>query len=167
MQVDRRPDDCRICFKPTTSSVSERKKRLALFGYSAEPVRHIIKTYVLESLLIPDFSFEEPHFQAGDYICFSCITLLNSYDKAKKRFHELEQSVRTSLQAAIPTTAQQVFSTSPLSPIGIRRPTPPGGWTSTPKRLRLEAARLPRPSEPTGVSAPVKVCITIIMQSCI
>ena len=29
MQVDRRPDDCRICFKPTTSSVSERKKRLA------------------------------------------------------------------------------------------------------------------------------------------
>ena len=100
-QVDRRPDDCRICFKPTTSSVSERKKRLALFGFSAEPVCHIIKTYVLESLLIPDFSFEELHFQAGDCICFSCITLLNSYDKAKKRFHELEQSVRTSLLADV------------------------------------------------------------------
>ena len=95
MQVDRRPDDCRICFKPTTSSVSEKKKRLALFGF---------KTYVLESLLIPDFSFEEPHFQAGDYICFSCITLLNSYDKAKKRFHELEQSVRTSLLADVGST---------------------------------------------------------------
>ena len=103
MQVDLRPDDCRICWKPTASSVSEKKKRLAILGSSAEPVRHIIKTYLLESLQIANFSFEEPQFHASDYICSSCITLLTNYDKAKKRFKELEQAVKTSLQGAIPS----------------------------------------------------------------
>ena len=79
MQVDQRPDDCHICSKSTASSVSEKKK-LTLLGSSAEPVRHILKCYILESLRITDFSFEEPQFHAGDYICSSCVTLLTSYD---------------------------------------------------------------------------------------
>ena len=69
MQDDRRPDDCHICWKTTASSMSEKMKRLAILGSSAEPVRHIIKTYLLESLQIANFSFEEPQFHASDYIC--------------------------------------------------------------------------------------------------
>ena len=57
----------------------------------------------------------------GDYISFSSITLLNSYDKAKKHFLELEQSVRP----YIPTAVQRETSASPLSPIGRTRLTPP------------------------------------------
>ena len=140
MQVDRRPDDWRICSKPTASSISQ--KRLTLFGLSAEPVRHIMKCYILESLWITDFSFEKPQFHAGDYICSSCVTLLTSYDKAKKRFEELEQAVKTTLQAAIPTAER---SPSVVSPIGRRRARPPGGLTSTSKRLRLEPVAMGLP----------------------
>ena len=161
MQVDRRPDDCRICWKPTASSVSEKKKRLTILGSSAEPLRHIIKTYLLESLQITDFSFEEPQFHTGDYICSSCITLLTNYDKAKKRFKELEQAVKTSLQAAIPSAVQASVERSPsvFSPIGRRRTRPPGGLTSTPKRLRLEPVAM---GQPTVAPAPVKVYAIIV-----
>ena len=138
MQVDRRPDDCCICWKSTASSVSEKKKRLAILGSSAEPVRHIIKTYLLESLQIANFSFEEPQFHASDYICSSCITLLTNYDKAKKRFKELEQAVKTSLQAAIPSAVQSF--------VERRRVRPPGGLTYTPKQLRLAPVGMGQPS---------------------
>ena len=60
MQVNRRPDNCRICLKLLASSVSEKKKRLTLLGSSAEPVHHIIKSYLLDSLWITNFSFKEP-----------------------------------------------------------------------------------------------------------
>ena len=90
MQVDLQPYECHICPKLTVSSLSE-KKRLVLSGNSAETVREIIKSIELENLLIPNFSFIEPLFRAGDYICFTCITLLNTYDKAKKRLEELKQ----------------------------------------------------------------------------
>ena len=49
----------------------------------AEPVCHIIQSYLLESL----------------WIRSSCMTLLTNYDKAKKRFQESEQAVKGSLQA--------------------------------------------------------------------
>ena len=76
MQVNQRPDNYRIFLKPSASSVSE--KRLAIPGSSAEPVQHI-KAYLLNSLQILDFSFEEPQFHAGDYICSSCIILVIYY----------------------------------------------------------------------------------------
>lgn len=169
MQDDRSPGDCRICSK-STASVSEKKKRLILLGSSAEPVRQIIKCYLLESYQIADFSFEEPQFRAGDYICSSCIALLTNYDKAKKRFHELEEAVKASLQAAIPVAVQPpVEQEGVVSPIGRRRARPLGGVTSTPKRLRLEslATGLPKHAQPGG--APVKVCYNWMCssQSCI
>ena len=163
MEVDRRSDDCCICFKPTASSLSEKKKRLTLLGISAEPLRHTIKSFLLKSLLIPDFSFEEPQFRAGDYICSGCITLLNNYDKAKKRVKELEQAVKTTLQAIIRTTVQPESPSSiAVSPIiSRRRSRSPGGLTSTPKRSRFgfESQGLPQDREPTDerLSASVKV----------
>ena len=154
MQVDRRPDDCRICSKPTASSVSE-KKRLTLLGLSAEPVRHIMKCYILESLRITDFSFEEPQFHAGDYICSSCVILLSSYDKAKKLFEELEQAV-------IPTAER---SPSVVFPIRRRHARPPGDLTSTSKRLRLEplAMGLPGHGQPSVAPAPAPVKVYAII----
>ena len=86
-------DDCCICFKSTVATTVDKKKRLVLLGASAQPVRDVIQSFFLESLDVPNFFFDT-HFHASDYICSSCILLLTNYNKARKRFKELEEEVK-------------------------------------------------------------------------
>ena len=136
--MEKNPGNCRICSKPTASA-SERRKRLALLGDSAESVRQIIKSFLQESLFTRGLISNEPRFCEGDFICNACIILLNNYDKVRKQLRELEEIVRSKLQAAFPAVVQPLFEPqcSPIvSPLGRRRSRPASAVTSTPKRLR-------------------------------
>ena len=155
--------NCRLCRKSTTTSLSDLKKRLSFFSAGAEPVRHIIKSFIRDSFSIEDFTFEEHEFHVGDYICHSCNLLFTNYDKAKKRLEELQEEVKSCLQAIIPATVPppcEPDSSPIVSPLGRRLPRP-GVWTSTPKRLRLEPRELAHERDVSSVErdeARVKVC---------
>ena len=102
--MQRSPVDCRLCRKSTAKSLSDLKKRLSLFSAGAEHVCQVIKSFIETNCFITHFSFEEPEFCADDYVCSSCIALLTSYEKAKKRLEELQGEVKSCLQSIMPAT---------------------------------------------------------------
>ena len=161
--MEKNPGNCRICSKPTASA-SERRKRLALLGDSAESVRQIIKSFLQESLFTRGLISSEPRFCEGDFICNACITVLNNYEKVRKQHRELEEIVRSKLQAAFPAVVQPLFEPqcSPIvsaSPLGRRRSRPAPAVTSTPKRLRYHSgdAEISSDMEPRDNPTRVKV----------
>ena len=160
--MSRRPDDCCICFQSTAASTAAKKKRLVILGRSAQSVHDIIKAFFQEHLLLPNFSCEEPHFHAEDFICSNCISLLTNYHKTRNRLDELKGEVKTLLQASLPATMQQFVpepTTSPISPplraVG-RRTRASATMTST-KRLRVEPRELPGAGAAAAETARVKV----------
>ena len=167
--MQRSPDDCRLCRKSTSTSLSDLKKRLSLLSAGAEHVRQIIKSFIETSCFIAHFTFEEPEFCASDYMCSSCISLLTNYEKAKKRLEVLQGEMKTCLQDIMPATLPPPWESesSPIvSPLGRRRTRPPV-LTSTPKRLRLEAREQSSfPSSIESEEARVKVCICSYLHAC-
>jgi hypothetical protein len=164
MQRSSSPNDCRLCGESTVARLADVKKRLLFWGTGAEHVREIIKSFVKEYSFATDFTFKEPDYRATDYVCSRCIATLISYEKAKKRFEELEALVKKCLQSIVPaaTTVPTTTDSSPfVSPLGVRKRSRLGMRTSTPKRLRVEPTELPDlPAQATSTEreyAPVKV----------